>query len=183
MNVATVIVINDRPRGFVIRPVSTGDRLLARLRAGSLDRRLAAGTAPEAGSLLALRADAIVRPATRNGLARQLQRILLYPANPGRHRPLALSGSTCRNVLNAADVLGHLVERLQSPCPVSARGTVVLPGPKRRPRNERGVGDQRPGRSRDGVTVSGGATGRDGTHCWRNARTTRRTGAIQCPDR
>ena len=126
MNVATVIVINDRTRGFVIRPVSTGERLLARLRAGSLDRRLAAGTAPEAGSLLALRADAIVRPATRNGLARQLQRILQYAANPGRHRPTALSGSTCRNVLNAADVLGHLVERLRSPCPVSARGMAMV---------------------------------------------------------
>jgi len=126
MNVATVIVINDRTHGFVIRPVSTGERLLARLRAGSLDRQLATGTAPETGSLLALRADAIARPATRKSLARQVQRILRYAANPGRHRPTALSGSACRNVLDAADVLGRLAERLRSPCPVSARGMAMV---------------------------------------------------------
>jgi hypothetical protein len=120
------IVINDRTRGLVVRAALYRERLFARLCAGSLDRRLATGTAPETSPLLAVRANAIVRPAARHGLARNLQRILHRAAAPGSHRPVALSGSTCRNVLNAADELRLLVDRLRSPCPVSAQGMAMV---------------------------------------------------------
>jgi hypothetical protein len=120
------IVINDRTRGLVVRPATYRERLLARLRAGSLDRRLAAGTAPETSPLLAVRANAIVRPAARNGLARNLQQILRRAAAPGPHRPVTLSGSTCRNLLNAAHELHRLVDRLRSHCPVSAQGMAMV---------------------------------------------------------
>ena len=124
--VPAMIVISDFTRGLVIRPATIGERLLARVRAGSLDRQLAAGTAPETSPLLALRAGAIVRPTARAGLAQDLQRILYRSAAPGRRRPMALFGSTGRNVLNAADVLNCLVQRLLSPCPVCARGMAMV---------------------------------------------------------
>jgi hypothetical protein len=120
------IVINHRTRGLLVRPATYRERLLARLRAGSLDRQLATATTPETSPLLAVRATAIVRPATRNEFARSLQRALRRAAAPGPHRPVALCASARRNLLNAADDLRRLIDRLRSPCPVSAQGMAMV---------------------------------------------------------
>jgi len=121
-----MIAIDDLTRGLVIRPATSRERLLARLRAGSLDRQLAAGTAPETSPLLALRAGALVRPAVRDAFARSLQRLVHHATAASSHRPLALSGAACRNVRNATAALSRLIERLRSPGPVSARGMAIV---------------------------------------------------------
>ena len=46
-----MIAIDDPTRGLVIRAATSRERLYARLRAGWLDRQLAAGTAPETSPL------------------------------------------------------------------------------------------------------------------------------------
>ena len=121
-----VIVINDRARGLVLKHGTSAERLLARLRSGSLDRRLAAGTPAETGPLLALRACTIIQPTTRRRFARSLQHLVRHAAGPQRHRPVTLSALTCRNLRDAANVLNRLIDRLTSPRPVSARGMAMV---------------------------------------------------------
>jgi len=124
--VPTAIVINDSTHGLVLKRPTSVERGLARLRAGSLDPQLAAGIPPETGTLLALRAYTIVQPATRSRFARSLQHLVRHAAAPRSDRPVALSLPLCRNVRNAANLLNLLIDRLRSPCPVSAQGMAMV---------------------------------------------------------
>ncbi len=117
-----LIVVNDVTGCLVIRPATRWERALVCLRADSLDRRLAAGRAPETDALLALRAADLVRPAVRLRLAHGLQGILHEAASPDRYRRSILSAIARGNVRNAADLVATLIERLRSPYPVSACG-------------------------------------------------------------
>ena len=107
---------------FVIaRRVRIRDRLAARLHVQKLDRQLAAGAAPDGSPSLALRAQALLGPALRVRLALQLRRVLREAQRPQRMSPAAVP--VCRPaVLEAADDLELLAERLLDPSPVGVEG-------------------------------------------------------------
>jgi len=69
---------------MVIRPAKITGRLLARLFGASLDRRLATGSAPESGRLLAIRAQQIVALRSRRELARHWEHLLTVATRPPR---------------------------------------------------------------------------------------------------
>jgi len=100
------------------------DRLVARLRAGALDRELARGVAPESCGPLELRARTLIGPAMRRTLARQLRRVV-SDARGGHawtvHVPVSRP-----EVLDAADELDVLAERLAAPGPVDVRGVAQV---------------------------------------------------------
>jgi hypothetical protein len=99
------------------------DRLEAWLRAGSLDRELARGVAPETCGALSLRARALIGPAARSRLARQLRRVV----DDARGGHAWMTRVAVRpEVLNAAAELDGLAERLAAPDPVDVRGVAQV---------------------------------------------------------
>jgi hypothetical protein len=100
------------------------DRLVARLRAGALDRQLAGGVAPETGGALTLRARALIGPRARAALARQLRRVVSDAH--GEHLWLARIAPRRREVLATADALILLADRLAAPGPVDVRGVAQV---------------------------------------------------------
>jgi hypothetical protein len=91
-------------------------RMAARLRAGRLDRALAAGTPPEASAALALRAQQLIEPGRRHCIAAALRRVL-------RERPGESQIMPARARLAAAiNPLSRLADTLDEPGPVSAQG-------------------------------------------------------------
>jgi hypothetical protein len=109
---------------LVIRPGRLADRLLARALSASLDRQLAAGTAPESSRLLAARAQEIVSLSHRQSLARSWDHLLRVAHRASTLRTPAVP-------LNAAAILAsepairELVERLIAPLPVPAQGVAA----------------------------------------------------------
>jgi hypothetical protein len=103
------------------RRVRLRDRLRARLRAYSLDRRLAEGEPPESDAALSLRARRLVAPRTAALLAAALQRVLRDAVVPQAARP---GGMPTRRgaVRDAAAEIDDLARRLVAPAPVSVRG-------------------------------------------------------------
>jgi hypothetical protein len=99
------------------------DRLEAWLRAGSLDRELARGVAPETCGALSLRARALIGPAARSRLARQLRRVV--DDARGGHAWMTRV-AVRREVLDAAAELDGLAERLTAPDPVDVRGVAQV---------------------------------------------------------
>ena len=96
------------------------DRLVAWLRAASLDRQIAHGIAPDTAGPLALRARALIGPCVRRMLARQLRRVVSDAR--GDHLWLTQVPIRKPEVLDAADELALLADRLAAPGPVDARG-------------------------------------------------------------
>ena len=95
------------------------DRLEAWLRAGSLDRELARGVAPETCGALSLRARALVGPCARSRLARQLRRVV----RDARGGHVWMTHVALRpDVAEAAAELDTLADRLAAPAPVDVRG-------------------------------------------------------------
>jgi hypothetical protein len=122
MNGDTVLVEHSRfGGGVVVERPSRRARFLARWHPWRLDEALAAGTPPEAGAALALRARRLTEPAERRSIADALRRVL----REARERP---RGSTARivpsrkRVAAAARELSRLADVLSNPGPVSARG-------------------------------------------------------------
>ncbi len=116
-----LFLVEDSDHGLVARKATAWERPLARVRAASLDRQLAAGTAPEASASLALRALALVRPQQRQSLARSLQQVL-DDANQRARRFGPRIVPPRRSILNASDILAILIDRLLSHEPASACG-------------------------------------------------------------
>lgn len=113
------VVQPDVPRASLIT------RLTARLRAGSLDRRLAVGVLAPAGSVLAAHEARLTSAAERAALARTLRNAL----RDARVGGLVLSGRVpvhVPNVLAAEEPIEGVVRRLLSPRPVAARGVARL---------------------------------------------------------
>ena len=106
------------------RRASLRNRLVARLRAHALDQQLARGVAADSDVALTLRARALIGPSARTALARQLRRVV-SDARGGRvwltHVPVRRA-----EVLDAADELGVLAERLAAPGPVDVRGVAEV---------------------------------------------------------
>jgi hypothetical protein len=116
-----MLLIRDpgSPHCLRARPCRSWDRFLARVQTASLDRRLAAGQAPESTALLATRAQALVSPDHREGLAHDFEHLLevVRGRRSPSHRPLPL----CRErILAAEPALRDLLAALVMPVPVPA---------------------------------------------------------------
>jgi len=117
----TLVLVGTADAGVLARRARLRDVLAAWWRAGSLERALARGVAPETEAALALRAQALIAPSVRAALARQLQRVV-RDARGGRARPVTRVATRRREILDAAQELDLLARRLRAPGPVSARG-------------------------------------------------------------
>jgi hypothetical protein len=106
------------------RRVGLRDRLMARLQAHALDRELARGVAPETCGALTLRARTLIGPSARAALARQLRRVVSDVR--GGHVWLSRVAVRRPAVLDAADELEVLADRLAAPGPVDVRGVAQV---------------------------------------------------------
>jgi hypothetical protein len=105
----------------IARTARPWDRMAVRLRAFSLDRDLAAGVSPDASVALALRAQMLVRPRYRRGLARAARRVVTAAAQPPLSGRLAVP--VCRDrVAGSSEEFADLIRRLIAAGPVAARG-------------------------------------------------------------
>ena len=106
-------IVADRARAL--------DCVKAWVRAGSLDRELAAGSPPESTPALALRARHLTALSHRRRLAETYSRILREAREPGRRPPHVIR--PCRSRIAASEPeLTHLAAALTEPGPVAARG-------------------------------------------------------------
>jgi hypothetical protein len=112
---------NGRPR-HSLRP-DPFTRLLARLRAGSLDRALASGADPGASSQLTARASILTTPRFRRSLAEGLER-WLQAAYGARHRRRVLPPRSLA-AANAGQVRG-IVAQLRGSAPLYAPGVAAV---------------------------------------------------------
>jgi hypothetical protein len=100
------------------------DPALTRIRATPLDRRLAAGTSPESGRLIALRARALVVPARRQRLASDWDRLVRiareHPATAAARVPLRRD-----RIVGAEADIRELQRALRASAPVPARGVAL----------------------------------------------------------
>jgi len=102
------------------RRVRLRDRVIARLRAHTLDAALAEGTPPERNAALALRARRLVDPKTPALLARALQRVLRDAWLP---QIMPARMPTRRDAVRAAAAeIDDLARRLVAPAPPAVRG-------------------------------------------------------------
>ena len=107
---------------MIIQSAGITGRLLARLFGASLDRRLATGSTPESGRLLAVRAQQLVALRSRRELARRWEHLLAVAAR----QPRAGADLLCRDrILAARDDVRDLAARLRSPLPVPAAGVAA----------------------------------------------------------
>ncbi len=108
----------------IVRPSMTS-RLIARLRAGRLDRLIAVGVPAPVGSAQAAHEARLMSMTERETIARSLRAALA----DARGRGLLLSSRVPLHVPNitaAEDVIDAVTLRLHSPRPVSARGMARL---------------------------------------------------------
>jgi len=107
--------------------VSTLTRIRVALRPNELDSVLAAGVDPADDPALALRAERLAQPATREAIASTLQNLLDAAEEPpsawhhGDPRPPLRRGA----VLTARPILEVLMERLRSPDRLPIRGIAL----------------------------------------------------------
>jgi hypothetical protein len=100
------------------------NRLLARVRAPSLDRQLLAGCPPGSSRALAIRARQIVSPAGRRGLAQGWEHVL----DLGRRPPVPRTprGPLCRGRIAAAERdVREMLAVLTGALPITARGAAM----------------------------------------------------------
>jgi hypothetical protein len=104
---------------------SVAARLTARFRAGRIDRLIAVGVPARAGSAQAAHEARLTSRAEREAIARSLRTTVADARSRGILRssrvPLHVP-----NIAAAADVLGAVMLRLDSPLPVRARGMARL---------------------------------------------------------
>jgi hypothetical protein len=120
------LVLLDVDEGVTARRALLHERLLARLRARGLDRRIADGQSSDRDPLLALRSMWLVRPAQRRLLARYATRLAvdsfkLFPNDCRADSPIRLerAGTVRPELIMVAD---HLLASV----PVSARGVALV---------------------------------------------------------
>lgn len=99
------------------------DPALTRIHGTPLDRRLAAGTSPESGRLIALRARSLVLPARRERLASDWDRLVRI----ARERPAtAAHVPLCRDRIVGVEAdIRELQRALRASAPVPARGVAI----------------------------------------------------------
>jgi hypothetical protein len=106
-------------------PGGLGDTLLARLFGASLDAMLAAGSPPESSRLLAARARDIVAPNRRRAVAGCWERLLRVAHGAQRVRRSPAVPVCADRVAEAEPAIRRLVNQLQAPLPVPARGVAM----------------------------------------------------------
>ncbi len=112
------------PGGYVIRTSGPWARLLARLLAPWLDGRLASGTAPESGPLLAARAERLTSAPGRWAVAQDWRDLLRQASRPVPLRDPRVP--LCRDRIIAAEgELRSMLAALSVPLPVPARGVAM----------------------------------------------------------
>jgi hypothetical protein len=116
------VLVDDERDRLVLRRLRPWHVLLAHLQAGSLDRELARGDAPESCEYLAARAQLLSSPRYRRGLAASLQRLVTGTGGAVSVRHFVAR----RQVAAAAGELSELAERLREPGLVSARGVAMV---------------------------------------------------------
>ena len=122
-----MLVLYDETRDCVLEAHPTWrDRLGAHVIATRLDRELAAGASPDSTVPLALRAQTLVRPEERAGLARSIERILTQTPHLSGRGPRSPSPGFYRRVQSVRDDLRELVVRLRTNGPVSAQGVAMV---------------------------------------------------------
>jgi hypothetical protein len=111
------------PEPLVPHPATLWLRLLARVSASSLDRRLASGAAPELDRRLAARAHQLAAPWHRHVLARDwehLAQVARRPPGPARPAPL------CRaRIVAAESEVRALIQAVAGPRVASVRGLAM----------------------------------------------------------
>lgn len=125
-NAPTTLIVVDRhePGHLTIRSKSLGTELIATVLAGRLDRRLAAGLPPEAGVLLATRAQRLNSPARCQQLAERWQSLLASTWRPPR--PRSASVPVCRRHIAEAEAeIRSMIAVLTAPGPKSVCGTAM----------------------------------------------------------
>jgi hypothetical protein len=118
-----LILIDDLDQCVTAKAATPWERFASRLRAAKLDRDIAAGASPDANAFLALRAQALVQPAMRRTLAQGVSRLLAEAGD--KSAPLFLDPRISiqrDSILDAADALQMLIDRLLMAAPVPARG-------------------------------------------------------------
>jgi len=116
-----MLVLLDEAGCPIARTARPWDRIAVRLRAFSLDSDLAAGASPDSSVALALRAQMLVRPRYRRGLARSARRVLTAATQSPFGSRLAVP--VCRDrVAGSSEEFADLIRRLLAAGPVSARG-------------------------------------------------------------
>ena len=122
MNSVLLLTPAFAPHADVVEPrrIRLRDRVVARLRAHSLDRSLAAGVPPERSAALALRARRLVEPRMAALLARALQRVLRDASMPDA-MPARMPTRRAA-VRDAAAEIDDLARRLVAPTPPAVRG-------------------------------------------------------------
>jgi hypothetical protein len=118
------VLLDNGTLGVNGRPASRRDRLIARVRAFSLDALLSAGRAPETDRYLAIRAQVLVDPSTRRRLARDWGHLVdVIQDSP---KPSASRVPICRHsVLETAPAIQEMVALLSVPLPVPVRGVAI----------------------------------------------------------
>jgi len=128
LEVPVLLLFDDDHSCLSARRATFPARIAVRVHAPSLDRDLAEGMSPDTTETLALRAQMLVRPSVRYGLARSLQSVLALAMEPFA-RP-CVRVPLCRDrVRDASEDLQLLIDRLRTVAPVPAQGvarTIVL---------------------------------------------------------
>lgn len=119
----TTVLIADGadPTTIATCRCSISQRLLARLRAEELDRRLAEGVSPDSSAVVSLRARRLIATTERRKLARQLRVIVRVAARP-RNRLDPHLRLARRQILRARETFEVLADKLERPSPVDPRG-------------------------------------------------------------
>ncbi len=123
---STALLVGD-PAGagwFKAEPANVWIRLLAHLRASSLDRQLASGLAPESSRTMAARAEMLVSRPRRLSLAENWRDLSERAAG----KPIVLTGRAplCRDRIIGADShICEMVQALSTSLPVPAQGVAM----------------------------------------------------------
>ena len=117
-----MLVVFETPDGYLVaREATRWRRALARACGHRLDRQLANGASPDKTELLALRAQLLVRPATRRRIARTFAGVLQEATVPcPRHSSRV--PVQAESVRTSADAIQALIDRLETPAPLAAHG-------------------------------------------------------------
>ena len=124
-----LILIVDLDECVTTRVATPWEWLVSHVRAAKLDRDIAAGASADGSPLLALRAQALVQPSMRRALARTVGQLLAEATGTGSSAPHAaeLRIPIRRDtIMDAADALQMLIERLLTRGPVPARGVAQV---------------------------------------------------------
>ncbi|HEY7947600.1 MAG TPA: hypothetical protein VID75_07990 [Acidimicrobiales bacterium] len=118
-----MLLIHDPrdPERLVARSSRSRDRLVARVFASALDRRLAQGVSPESNVLLALRAQILARPETRRAIARNWDHLVRVARGEAVSRvPLRR-----HHIVTAESDIADMRRALLSELPAPARGVAM----------------------------------------------------------